>query len=282
MAGSQGGRTVSLGTMGDAPRADEHENWRKLVRAGADIAGAATGAGVGQLVGGTMGAAAGGAYGATASVMFKDAALDFAYRLLGKREEERVGAVIRYFWEKYRDNLDAGEHPRQDGFFDDAPDDRAGAKEVFEGVLLAAQREHQEKKLRFFGNLVANLAFRPEYDRAHANHLIKVAEDLSFQQLCILSLAGSENGLRVAPEQEEEHKGQRPTRVAKVGLMAEMHDLSQRQMLTTGTGDSVEFEISTIVPMELSVDNAGTSLYSLMELASMDGQDLARITRLLR
>jgi hypothetical protein len=177
--------------------------------------------------------------------------------------------------------LDAGEHPRQDGFFDDAPTDRAGATEVFEGVLLAAQREHQEKKLRFFGNLVANLAFRPEYDRAHANHLIKVAEDLSFQQLCILSLAGSENGLRVAPEQEV-HEGQRPTRIEKVGLMAEIYDLSQRQMLTTRAGDSVEFEISTIVHMELSVDNAGTSLYILMELATVDGQDLARITRLLR
>jgi hypothetical protein len=47
-------------------------------------------------------------------------------------------------------------------------------------VLLAAQREHEERKLRFMGNLIANLAFHPEIDRGYANYLIRLAEKLSF------------------------------------------------------------------------------------------------------
>jgi hypothetical protein len=128
-------------------------------------------------------------------------------------------------------------------FFDDAFGERSADKEIFEGILIAAQREHQEKKLRFLGNLVANIAFHPEYDRAHTNRLIKVAEELTFQQLCILSLAGSEDHLRLAPG-EEEYQDHRPPRVEQIGLITEIHDLSQRQMLGTPEGDNLSFSIN--------------------------------------
>jgi hypothetical protein len=135
-------------------------------------------------------------------------------------------------------------------------------------------------QLRFLGNLVANLAFHPEYDRAHANHLIKIAEELTYQQLCILSLAGSEDFLRVAPGQEDQDR--RPTRVEQIGLMTEIYDLCQRQMLIIPNGDTIEFPINEIVPFTLTVGNTGASLYTLMELGSMDNQDLAPLIRLLQ
>ena len=135
--------------------------------------------------------------------------------------------------------------------------------------------------MRFLGNLVANIAFHPEYDRAHANHLIKVAEELTFQQLCILSLAGSEEHLRLFPG-EEESRDNRSPRPEQIGLITEIHDLSQRQMLATPTGDHLEFSINWIVPFTLSVENTGASLYSLMELGSIDDQDLAPLIPLLQ
>jgi len=139
------------------------------------------------------------------------------------------------------------------------------AQEQFElqAVTIAAQREHQEKKLQFLGNLVANIAFHPEYDRAHANRLIKVAEELTFQQLCILSLASSEDHLRLAPG-EEVYQDHRPPRVGQIGSITEIHDLSQRQMLATPEGDHLVFEINTIVPFTLRVENTGASLYALI------------------
>jgi hypothetical protein len=42
-----------------------------------------------------------------------------------------------------------------------APDDRGVAREILEGVLLAAQKERQEKKVTLYGNLYANIAFDP-------------------------------------------------------------------------------------------------------------------------
>jgi hypothetical protein len=146
-------------------RSDEQGSLGKLIAAGADIVGAGAGASIGHLLGGTTGAAAGGMYGAMARIMLRDVALDFIYRALGEREQARVGAAVFYFAQKYQERLDAGEQPRQDGFFEDSPADRSAAKELFEATLLAAQREHQEKKVRFYGNLVANIAFDPTVSR---------------------------------------------------------------------------------------------------------------------
>ena len=52
--------------------------------------------------------------------------------------------------------------------------DRSFADEIIEGVLLAAQREYQEKKLPLYGNLLTNIAFRSDIDRVTANRLCVV------------------------------------------------------------------------------------------------------------
>ena len=62
------------------------------------------------------------------------------------------------------------------------------AVEIAEGMLLAARNEYEEKKLPFFGNLLANIAFDPTIDREQANLLIKIGENVTFRQMCILSV----------------------------------------------------------------------------------------------
>lgn len=173
-----------------------------------------------------------------ANLMLRDmahGALDFTYRMLGRREKVRVGAVVVYCYEKFQENINAGQQPRQDGFFDDAPNDRSADKEIFEGVMLVAQREPQEKKLQFLGNLVANLAFDQRIDKAHAQLLVKVAEDVSYRQLCILSLFAQRDlrGIRLRQGDYRIEKGGGGSfSVEMVGLLQEIHDLCQRQMLT--------------------------------------------------
>lgn len=76
---------------------------------------------------------------------------------------------------------------RQDDFFNKI-NERSTADEILEGILLSAQREHQEKKVQFYGNLIANIAFDPSIDREQANFLIKLDESLSYRQICLLSL----------------------------------------------------------------------------------------------
>jgi hypothetical protein len=105
----------------------EQSRVRDLVDAGTEVTGSAAasvaGVGIGYALGGPTGAAAGAAFravaGPTARIMLQDmahGALDFTYRMLGQREKVRVGAVVVYCYDKFRDNIDNGMQPWQDGF----------------------------------------------------------------------------------------------------------------------------------------------------------------------
>jgi hypothetical protein len=56
-------------------------------------------------------------------------------------------------------NNEAGMKVRAHIFFIAATDDSSSADEIAEVVLLAAQMEHKEKKTKYYGNLLANIAF---------------------------------------------------------------------------------------------------------------------------
>ncbi len=167
----------------DALSRKQDEKVADIIQTGTEIAGATTGAAIGLLVGGPPGAIVGAAAGPTAARTLRGLAVEFRERVLGHREEVRVGAVISFASAKIKEKLEGGQQLRQDDFFTDAYDNRATAKEVFEGVVLAAQREAEEKKVRLYGNLLANLAFVQDVDREHANFLVRLGENLSYRQL---------------------------------------------------------------------------------------------------
>ena len=169
--------------------------YRRLVEAGADITGNLAGSALGFLVAGPVGALAG----AAASPVVKHllaVASDVIHRHVSTRETKRIGATLTFAAAKIRERLDSGQRPREDGFFADDGQQRAAAEEIAEGVVIAAQREHEEKKLRFYGNLLANLAFVSDIDRPYSHFLLKSAEALSYRQLCLLALFTLKNSIQ--------------------------------------------------------------------------------------
>src|SRR5207244_1306588 len=112
---------------------------------------------------------------------------EFARRQLGPREQARVGAALYYALVDIADRLEAGELPRDEGFFE--PADGAGrprADELLEAVLQRVQREHEERKARHLGWLVSGLIFSPNIAAAQANFLVELGSRLTFHQLVLL------------------------------------------------------------------------------------------------
>lgn len=171
---------------------------------GRKVASGAIGGAVGGLVGSLAGFAVAGPMGAVGGsilgnsvgnasaplieLAFHRVSADFVQRQLSHREEGRIVTVLDQVVKKIETNFSSGLSVRDDGFFTDDKHDRSSADEIFEGVVLASQREYQEKKILFYGNLLANIAFHPEISRAQANLLIRLAEQLSYRQLCLLNL----------------------------------------------------------------------------------------------
>ena len=157
---------------------------KSLLSKGSQITGASAGGTAGFLLGGPVGAALGGPLG----LVFTNILSEMANRVLSNREEIRVGATARFALTKIKSRIKCGNKLRNDGFFEEKKKGRTDAEEIFEGVLLKAKNEHEEKKTKILGNIFANVAFFPSFSVGEANHLLRIAENLTYREMCILSL----------------------------------------------------------------------------------------------
>ena len=136
-----------------------------------------------------IGGAAGGAASAVVGMTLQGLGYELSSRVLGPREEARIGTVFTLAAAEIHERCNNGEKVREDGFFTPNEDGRSDAEEVWENVLLKSQREAEEKKLPYMAHLMANIAFDDTISAEMTHQLIKLAEDLTYRQLCILQLS---------------------------------------------------------------------------------------------
>lgn len=242
----------------------------KFVQLGSDITGNLAGSALGFLMAGPPGAFAGAAAGPAIKHVLSGLAEDVLARTISQREKTRMSATLIFAADKVRKRLEEGKKPREDGFFASDGLHRAPAEEIAEGVVLAAQRDHEEKKLRFYGNLLANLAFVPGIDQGHANLLLRLGQDLSYRQLCLIVLfrAQDQNLLR----KTDYRKDPASVKGTTIPILQEIYDLFRRGMITSG--GSYLLGLADIKPSVITPEGTGVTLYNLMELHEIDFDDV--------
>jgi hypothetical protein len=127
--------------------------------------------------------AAGMLIGAVGGSVLAQVGADIAERVLSPRQEQRVGAVFLQAAGAITARQQLGEKIRADGFFDG---DRSNGSEFTEGVFLTAKDSYEERKIPYLGNLIANVAFNEEISAATAHMALRVAEEMSWLEFCIL------------------------------------------------------------------------------------------------
>ena len=250
----------------NAPRVEDPGH--RLVRRSAEVLGSAAGAALGLYVGGPIGAVWGAATGPALAEAFREIGAEVGSRLLGRREELRVGTALGFAIARTQARLEAGDTPRSDGFFRETGTGRSQADEVLEAGLMAAQRTAQERKLRFLGNLMANIAFDPSVSPDAAAYLIQQAETLTYRQLLLLWVFGNRSGGNFNLHSDH-YDLSKPIGAELVSLLGEIHDLYLRGMVNAsglalqGAGD--------IIPNNIQVQGLGGRLYTLMGLGGAEG-----------
>jgi hypothetical protein len=157
-----------------------------LIRAGQELVPALTGAAVGSQ-GGLPGALLGAGLALGVGQAMQAVGDEIEQRVLGPRQRERVGAAWTIAARQIEERRSAGEQLRDDGFFERGEGPRSDGEEVLEGVLLAAADSFEERKIPFMANLFASLAFRSDINAPFAHYLARMAERLTYRQLCLLS-----------------------------------------------------------------------------------------------
>jgi hypothetical protein len=243
-----------------------NEKVKHLLSAGGEIAGGAVGGVLGFLAAGPGGAAAGGALGAVIPILS-----DIASRTLSRREEVRVGAVAAFALERIKTRLDNGDKPRDDGFFSEKQGKRSDAEEIFEGVLLKAKNEYQEKKSKILGNIFANTAFANGFSLGEANRLLQITEDLTYRQICILALVERKSTLQEIRLRTRPYDGKVSAETASI--LQEIYDMYNRGLLSS-EGGGYYLNWSEPVPGRLILTVPGKRYYIIMGLADIPVDDL--------
>jgi hypothetical protein len=240
---------------------------RELIEGGSELAGATAGAALG-ILGGPGAALGGAAAGVFVTRALKRIGADIKQRILGPREEVRIGAATAYAVVAIDRSIKSGQIPRQDGFFEERePGQRPAAEEVLEGVLLKARDSYEEKKVPLIGILYATIAFQEAISPAHANHLVEVASRLTYRQLVVLAVASDERS-RLRLRQSDFRND--PAALDRLGvdgrsLITEIYDLYQQGLLFDAGGEAW-IGVSDVNPSAMRPQGSGHVLATAMNL----------------
>jgi len=207
----------------------------------------------------------------------------FVNRFLAGREKARVGLVYGLAAHKIKRRLENGERLRTDGFFEPDITERSPADEITEAILIAAQREHEERKLPYIANLLAFLAFTPGVDRAMANHLVRITSSLSYRQFCFIALANDPNRIRMHSAPNYGSTGQNEGSI--ILLMSEFFDIYEQRLIDS-EGMAVPMVLPPIDPRAIQLPNLrlgslGDLVYHAMSLGDIPSTEYADIVRAL-
>ena len=257
--------------------AEKNDRIQQLINYGAEIAGATIGGASGFLAGGPAVAGLGAAGGAVVAIVLRNVGQEILERQLGPREKVRMGAAFTIAVAEICRRLESGERPREDGFFDKNQTGRSDAEEVTESVLLKVQREPEEKKIQYMGYLLSSIAFSPQISVHMAHQLTKVAEQLTYRQLCILKLCAVKDdfGLR-----NESYRGQKTLKKELYQVLDECCDLQDRRCIHFGS--PVVFGFTAVVPGNMIFQGLGSDLFNLMKLSFIPDEDVAPIAEQLK
>lgn len=249
-----------------------------LLKKGSSIAGASVGNVISALISGGVAGLSGSVAGAAAAKACEMVVEDIAHRMLSTREQHKVGGVAALAIDGIRERL-LWDRPRNDGFFERTEDDQPSpGEELFEGALLAAKQEHERKKLEYIARFFTNLVFKTDFQPAEANHLLAIAETLTYQQFCILAVVANRERFTLRSEAWPK-RGVIPTE--KLDLAHQAFYLYQRQFLVSidpqrGQAGFV-YDIAHTLPNQGHLSPTGQRIVEILGLGEIPHEDLEEV-----
>lgn len=197
---------------------------------------------------------------------------DIGNRILSERENKKIIEAYAYSIEKISDNIQANKKLRVDDFFSNDETNRSNAEEIFEGVLFSAQKEHEEKKLKYYGYLFANIAFDETVSKSFANQLISISNRLTYRQLQMIAMYTYSSMER---NFFEEDKLPKLDNIDKISIVQDTVELYRIGILNGG--GEVILEMGYVNPYKIGVEPIGICLFKLMNLGEIIKEDYIAI-----
>ncbi len=193
---------------------------------------------------------------------------DMGHRILSERENKKIIESCAYSIEKINDNIQENKKLRDDDFFNNNGENRSNVEEIFEGVLFSAQKEHEEKKLKYYGYLFANIAFDETVSKSFANQLISISNRLTYRQLQIIAM------YTYSSKKSNFFKDGKLPKLDNIDKISIVQDTVElyRMGILNGGGEII-LEMGYVNPYKIGVEPIGICLFKLMNLEEIIKED---------
>lgn len=254
---------------GNRKKLEKSEKLKALIEKGSEIGGSVAGATIGLTIAGPAGALAGAAVGPIVGAVFKKVGAEISEKIMGPREQARVGATYTLALEKISIMLNSGRKVREDDFYSSQENDRSKSESILEGTLLKARDEYEEKKIICYSNFLANLSFDDSVSFEKGNTLLRILEQLSYRQIAILAYFSDGNSLSTEQwmisfkDNSELGKYQ--------DFYFELMDTYNKQLLQQ-TGGGISMSVSS-----LGISPLGKTMCDLIGIEEIDPDDKVEI-----
>ncbi len=203
---------------------------------------------------------------------------DFFSRQLSKNERRRILTANELLIKKIQENLGKGMTYRSDFFENLVEGERSPAEELLELALNALQRDAEEKKLKYYKNLVANILCRKEkeIDQSQAVQLVKIAQDLSWTKLLILATAERRERNSFALRNNDYGDGAMSDK--QISLATEARSLYSDGLINFGS--NAVLNVSGINPSKITLQGIGRMLCDLMDLREIEDEEIEYVVKI--
>ena len=245
------------------------EKLTTIIDKGAEVGGSLAGATIGLAIAGPVGAIIGALVGPLVGGAFKKVGTEISEKILGPREQARIGATYTLALDKIAKKLESGMEVRSDDFLKKQVNDRTNLESILEGTLLKVRNEYEEKKINFYSNFLANISFESSISFEKGNALLRILEQLSFRQISILAYfseiedVSTERWMISFKDNEEFGKYQ--------DFYFELMDIYNKQLLQQ-TGGGISMSVSS-----LGISPLGKTMCDLIGIEDIDESEKLKI-----
>ncbi len=143
------------------------------------------------------------------------------------------------------------------------------------------KKSYQEKKIKFIGKLFANIFFISQSDLSLSNFMIKLADELSYRQFCIINILRNKDELNLAEWLDKNEEG-KPI-ITRFDLCCETRYLKDKGIVTLPLYMSdMEDNSSSLLLKDLSITKIGNQFYELLSLSEIETLDIDELLQNMR
>lgn len=189
--------------------------------------------------------------------------------------------MVKHIADALQRRLTSGERLRPDFAISEGETAPIGLEQL-EAIIQKARGSFEERKLPYLGNLYTSVALDPSISRTEANHLVALAESLTFSQYGLLRLFAQHGSIGLREGRLDELPDVSTEQWAIYELCVDLWNRRLIKRLMRGSTTDYETELGQngIIPADVQLTSFGDRMHHALGLHTMPELDYMQMARL--